>query len=119
MPPIILGTTPSNPQLWKCTERHCGAQARTVDNAVPMHQCQQLGGALVPLVRVGTTGQHRPVERQDYVGHELVQPVRHRGRLIMSVETETPDSLSTTVYLPTAQARIDDVRGAMEGSADG
>lgn len=117
MAPVILGTP--SPQQWECTERHCMAQARTVDHATPMHQCQQLGGALVPLVRVGTVGRQRPVERQDYVAGELVQPVRHRGKLIMSVETETPDSLSTTVYLPTAQARIDDVRDAMEDSTDG
>ena len=119
---VLLGgrPAPGTPQLWQCPERHCTAAARTIDGATPMHRCTGLGGALVPLVRQGTPGRHRPVERQDYVRDELVQPVRHRGKLVMSVETETPDSLSTTVYLPTAQVRTpDDIRAAMEGRTDG
>jgi hypothetical protein len=87
---------------WGCP--NCDSAARTVDAKVPMHPCRGLAGLLTPLVPHGTKAKHTAVERQDYIGGELVQTDAN-GRPVMSVLTETEDSLSTTVFAPTARVQ--------------
>ena len=114
-----FGPSPATPQMWECANRHCMAAARTVDTKTPFHPCPEMGGAMIPLVHTGQRVEHRLIERGDYVGAELVQPiVDRRGRLIMSVETHRDDGFSTTIFAPTAQADATDVREAKE-TADG
>lgn len=93
---------PSVPLLsrnWVCPS--CDSAARTVDWKTPMHPCKGLAGLMAPLVPEGQKAQHRANERGDWVGRELVQRDGN-GRPVMSVITETEDSLSTTVYAPAA-----------------
>lgn len=90
-------------RTWVCPS--CDAAARTVDAKTPMHPCKGLAGLLAPLVPAGEKAKHTAVERQDFIGKEDVQFDAH-GRPMMSVQTETNDSLSTTVFAPAA-------RGAM------
>lgn len=88
-------------RVWACPS--CDSAARTVDTKTPMHPCKGLAGLMVPLVPEGQRAKHTAVERQDWIGKELVQ-YDSNGRPTMSVQTETADSLSTTVYSPTARA---------------
>lgn len=90
-------------RTWACPS--CDAAARTVDAKTPMHPCKGLAGLLAPLVPAGEKAKHTAVERQDFIGKEDVQ-YDALGRPMMSVQTETNDSLSTTVFAPAA-------RGAM------
>jgi hypothetical protein len=80
-----------------------------------------MGGAMIPLVREDDPRRHWlvPQEREDYVGGDLVQPVRHRGRLLMAVSHRTDDSQSTTVFAPTATADARAVAEAIEEARDG
>ncbi len=91
-------------RTWFCPS--CDAAARTVDSKTPMHPCAGLAGLVAPLLPEGQRGQHTAVEREDWIGRELVQ-YDGNGRPMMSVRTETEDSLSTTVYAPTATGRVD------------
>ena len=90
-------------RTWYCPA--CDSAARTSDLKTPMHPCKGLAGLMVPLVPVGTKAKHTAVEREDWIGREAVQ-VDGNGRPMMSVRTETADSLSTTVYAPTAQGSM-------------
>ncbi len=91
-------------RMWDCPS--CDAAARTVDAKIPMHRCKGMAGLLVPLVPQGQKAKHTAVEREDWVRREKVQ-FDANGRPTMSVRTETEDSLSTTVYAPTANWSAD------------
>lgn len=85
---------------WQCPR--CAAAARTVDDKIPMHQCPGLRGLMVPLVAEGTKVEHRVVEREDYIGDDLVQ-LDDSGRPVMAVVTQHEDGHEDrTVYAPTA-----------------
>lgn len=87
-------------EQWYCP-KNCGAQATTYDSQLPMHPCPNMASLMVPLVKVGTKAKLEVVERQDYVGDELVQ-TDAGGRVIMSVVTTRDDGQDCTVYAPTA-----------------
>lgn len=87
---------------WQCPHRHCSSWATTRDDKVPMHNCAQTRGLLVPLVPVGQRGEHRVVERGDWVGNEQVQLDPEKQRPVMSVVTVTDRGQDCTVYAPTA-----------------
>lgn len=87
-------------QHWTCP--NCPVQEWTVGKPNRFHSCTGLGGITAPLVLEGADCRVRAVEREDYVGNELVQYDVH-GRPIMAVVTERPDgSNDTTVLAPTA-----------------
>lgn len=85
---------------WECPR--CPSKAVTQDSKTPMHPCPGLGGLMVPLVLEGTDCKVEAVEREDYVGSELVQTDRD-GRPIMAVVTTRDDGQDCTVFAPTAQ----------------
>jgi hypothetical protein len=87
-------------RTWACPS--CDAAARTVDVTTPMHPCPGLAGLMAPLVPAGERAKHTAVERGDWIGRELIQ-YDANNRPMMSVQTETEDSLSTTVYAPAAR----------------
>jgi len=90
------------PQHWYCP--NCDAAARTVaDNKLPMHSCPGLHDLTIPLVKSGTKCKIEAVEREDYVGRELVQTGSH-GRPVMSVVTTRDDGQDCTIYPATAHA---------------
>lgn len=91
-------------RTWVCPS--CDAAARTVDSKTPMHPCRGMAGLMIPLIPEGEQGRHLPVEREDWIGKEMVQ-YDLEGRPVMAVQTETADSLSTTVYAPTATGSLD------------
>lgn len=99
-----------NPEhRWGCPS--CGGMHVTHEARphVPMHPCPALNGLTAPFAEItGTeldlrTVRHRAVDREDYVGNELVQ-TDNTGRPVMAVVTERSDgSNDTTVYAPTAR----------------
>lgn len=86
-------------QIWYCPK--CNASARTNDASQPMHPCRGLTGLMVPLVREGVRADLRPVEREDYVGKEMVQ-TDGEGRPVMAVKTVRDDGEDCTVFPATA-----------------
>jgi len=93
---------------WECSR--CPAVARTVDGKTPMHPCPGMAGLLVPLTPEGVRCELRAVEREDYVGRELVQ-TDGNGRPVMAVRTLRDDGEDCTVYAPTATASLESVEG--------
>lgn len=67
-----------------------------------MHDCARLGGLSIPMVPEGTRGEHRVVEREDYIGSERVQ--LRDGRPVMNVTTIRDEGQDCTVFAPTARA---------------
>lgn len=94
-----MASVPLLHRNWVCPS--CDAAARTVDAKIPMHHCKGLAGLMAPLVVEGEKAKHTAVERGDWVGRESVQ-YDDNGRPMMAVRTETEDSLSSTVFAPTA-----------------
>lgn len=97
-------------KYWSCS--NCTEMARTVDDATPMHLCQGMG-LLIPLSVDGTTAKIIVVEREDYIGTEIVQYDRMNNRPVMSVITERADGQDCTVYAPLATATIEEARDGL------
>lgn len=100
-----------NPErIWECPS--CRFRDRTVE-AQPhtrMHACRALGGLTAPMVDVTAKDlnpsqqQHVLVEREDYVGREIVQTAGSRP--IQALITKHRNgSHDCTVYAPTATGR--------------
>jgi len=87
---------------WLCP--NCPAEAITYDAKLPMHQCGGLVGLMTPLVLEGQRCKIEAIEREDYIGKELVQTDAN-GRPVMSVVTTRDDGQDCTVYAPTATAQ--------------
>lgn len=85
---------------WECP--NCESAARTVDGKTPMHPCKGLAGLMAPLVPKGTSCKAEAVEREDYVGQEMVQ-TDGDGRPVMAVVITRDDGQDCTVFAPTAQ----------------
>jgi hypothetical protein len=91
---------------WYCP--NCHLQDRTMDPRphTRFHACPSLYGMTAPMLPVGTRASVTAVERQDYVGSELVQ-TDSRGRPVMSVVTTRDNGQDTIVFAPTATARAE------------
>jgi len=87
---------------WYCP--NCGHEdvTKQAGHHVRFHACPRLFGLSAPMVIKGVKAHVFAVEREDYVGHELVQ-TDGRGRPIMSVITERADGQDVAVYAPTAR----------------
>lgn len=69
------------------------------------HNCRSLAGILAPLVPEGTRCEVRAVEREDYVGSEIVR-TDDNGRPIMSVVTTRDDGEDCIAFAPTAHMNM-------------
>lgn len=65
------------------------------------HTCRGLKGLTAPMVPVGTRCKVEAVEREDYIGREMVQ-VDGEGRPIMRVETTREEGNDVAVLAPCA-----------------
>ena len=74
--------------------------------AQTFHQCRGLQGMLAPLVPAGLKCKVEAIEREDYVGDEVVQ-TNGEGRPIMAVQTTREDGTDRAVFAPTATSRRD------------
>lgn len=86
-----------------------GAITREAEPHTRYHTCSRgpTAGMVVPMVPVGTKCKIEAVERQDYVGHEIVQ-TNADGRPIMNVTITRDDGQDCAVYAPCATARAED-----------
>lgn len=92
-------------QEWYCP--NCDSTAVTFDLKLPHHPCKKTAlGLMVPLVRKGLAAKVEAVERQDFIGSELVQ-MDENNRPVMSVVVTRDDGQDTTVFAPTAVAERD------------
>lgn len=92
---------------WSCP--NCDATKVTHEHRphTPFHPCGGLAGLLTPFVPDGTRCKVEAVERQDYVGKELIQ-VDGNGRPVMNVTVTRDDGQDCAVYAPVARASKDD-----------
>ena len=89
---------------WVCA-RGCGSHARTFDAKLPHHRCKAMGGLMVALVAAGSKAKVEVIERQDYVGRDIVDYTD--GRVIMSTVVTRDDGQDCTVYAPCATATVE------------
>lgn len=95
-------------QHWECP--NC-TQTDVTHEAQPhtrMHTCRGLMGLTAPFVPAGTSCKVEAVEREDYVGNEVVT-LDGENRPIMAVETTRDDGNDLAVMAPcaTTNARVD------------
>jgi len=96
-------------QRWTCG--NCSDTAVTHGQPNRFHRCRGLAGILAPMVRDGQRSRVVVLEREDYIGSEIVQ-YDGNGRPVMAVSTEHWDgSNDLIVKAPTAQG--------LGGSRDG
>lgn len=88
--------------LWECANG-CTVRARTTsaDAPIPFHTCRHLRGLNAPLVPAGTRAKVEAVEREDYVGGELVQTDAD-GRPVMAIRTTRDEGMDCAILAPTA-----------------
>jgi hypothetical protein len=103
-------------QRWACPS--CGKLAVTRETRphAEFHHCLALG-IVAPMIAFtgdeldGRQVRHVLVEREDYVGAELVR-TDDNGRPWMAVDTERADgSNDRTVFAPTARISLEEARG--------
>lgn len=97
MTPIVSSVT-----HWMCP--NCAATDVTTEARphVRLHTCPKLHGLTAPMLPAGTRAKVEAVERQDYVGREIVT-TDGRGRPIMSVVTTRDDGQDALVFVPSAR----------------
>lgn len=87
---------------WACPNCKQTAITREAKPHARFHICAGLKGLTAPLIEEGTRVQVSAVEREDYVGSELVQ-TDETGRPIMAVRTDYADGRNdVAVMAPTA-----------------
>lgn len=88
-------------QHWTCG--NCSDTAVTRGQPNRFHQCRGLAGILAPMVLDGQRSRVLAVEREDYIGREIVQ-YDGNGRPVMAVRTDHWDgSNDVIVNAPTAR----------------
>lgn len=98
-PHVILNAE----QHWVCP--NCPATAVTEGQTNRFHRCTGLKLLLAPMVLEGTVCRVRAVEREDYVGDEVVR-CDAEGRPVAAVVTERPDgSNDCAAFAPVARLR--------------
>lgn len=98
-----MGGTPrlAREQRWecpKCTQTDVTYESQPHSR---MHVCRGLGGLTVPMIPAGTRCKIQAVEREDYVGRDMVQ-TDGNGRPIMATVVTRDDGEDRAVYAPTA-----------------
>lgn len=88
---------------WECPNCTVTAVSTTPGAHTPFHPCRGLRGLQAPMVQAGIRCEVRAVEREDWIGRELVQ-TDGEGRPIMAVVTTRDEGTDCAVYAPTAQA---------------
>lgn len=89
---------------WNCP--NCWATATTTEPRphTQFHTCPGVNGLAAPLVLAGTRCKIVAVEREDYIGKDIVR-LDDRGRAVMALLTVRDDGQDAVVFAPTATAR--------------
>lgn len=98
---------PPPERRWECPA--CDTKDRTFETQphTRFHTCPGLRGLTAPMVPAGTRCKAETVERQDYIGSDLVQ-IDADGRPVMSVVVTRDDGTDCVVYAPCATASVRD-----------
>ncbi len=91
-------------QRWECPNCTSTHVTREAQPHTPFHACSGLRGLTAPFVPAGTDCKVEAVERDDWVGKELVQ-ADGEGRPVMAVVTTRNDGQDCAVLAPCATAR--------------
>lgn len=90
-------------QRWSCPNCSATDVTHEAHPHTRMHACRGLKGLTAPMVPAGTRCKVEAVEREDYVGSELVQ-TDGEGRPVMAVLTTRDDGTDLAVLAPCATA---------------
>lgn len=89
---------------WECPNCPAADVTSVAEPHTRFHHCPALGIS-APMVPAGIRAKVEAVEREDYIGSELVQ-VNDQGRPIAAVVTTRDDGNDVAVYAPTAQLNL-------------
>lgn len=92
---------------WECPNCPHTHVTRIAGPHTPFHPCPGLKGLTAPMIPAGTRAKVEALEREDYVGDEIVHTDAD-GRPVMSVRTTRDDGTDLAVLAPCATA---DLRG--------
>jgi hypothetical protein len=95
---------------WTCPNCHVTATTRRAEPHTEFHPCRGLAGLNAPMVPAGTRAKVEAVERDDYIGREMVQ-LDGDGRPIMAVVTTRADGQDCAVYAPCATVTREETHG--------
>lgn len=93
-------------QRWSCPNCTLEQVTHETQPHTRFHACRGLRGLTAPMVPAGTRCKVEAMERQDYVGREIVQ-TDGEGRPMMSVVTTRDDGTDVAVLAPTAAVGSD------------
>lgn len=102
MAPLIL----VREQHWTCPNCTLTEVTREVAPHTRFHACRGLRGLTAPMVPDGTRCKVEAVEREDYIGREMVQ-TDGEGRPVMAVVTTRDEGNDVAVLAPCAVARLE------------
>lgn len=90
---------------WYCP--NCGQQSQTREARAHtrFHTCPRMRGLTAPMLPVGVKAKVELVEREDYVGREVVARDPERNRPVQSLVTTRDNGQDVVVFAPTATAR--------------
>lgn len=89
-------------QRWQCPNCDATDVTHEAQPHTRFHNCRGLKGLTAPFVPAGTRCKVEAVEREDYVGREIVT-TDGEDRPIMAVETTRDDGNDVAVFAPCAQ----------------
>lgn len=92
---------------WCCPNCDLQDVTRVAGPHSRMHACRGLKGLTAPMVEAGVKAKVVAVQREDYVGRELVTVDPENGRPVMNVTTVRDDGQDVTVFAPCATALSD------------
>lgn len=87
---------------WECPNCDLTEVTHEAEPHTRFHNCPKLAGLTAPMVPAGTSCKVEAVEREDYIGGELVQ-YDGNGRPVMAVVTTRDDGNDVAVLAPTAR----------------
>jgi hypothetical protein len=92
---------------WVCPACFTTDLTLRADVHTQFHRCPGLGGIEAPMVEEGTRCKIERLDREDYVGGDLVQRGPD-GRPLFAVRVTRDDGTDMAVFAPTARYRADD-----------
>lgn len=90
-------------QRWECPNCELKQVTHESQPHSRMHMCRGLKGLTAPMIPAGTHCKVEAIEREDYVGNEMVT-LDGENRPIMAVETTRDDGNDVAVFAPCAQS---------------
>lgn len=91
-------------QRWECPNCDQTAVTREARPHTEFHSCPGIGLLSVPMVPAGTRCKVEALDRDDYVGRDVVQTIPETGRPVMAVRITRDDGEDRAVYAPCATA---------------